>query len=294
MSLSFSLLDQDRDFEPTRNAKHWWLYTRKSSTVCAGVTLPGLFQTSQFFMDTLGFFGALTLELFGLYMLYSIGQIILFFTVSYFLADVILAISRHIPQGKICMLMNEIVISNDPKEIFVKIRRIRNRKIIQYVLSIFIVGMASFKVFSFYAMIEALDPQVVIVCMSYLIVAYLHIKCTGYFLFEILAWYLVRRDRNRYFRGAGCAIGDHRRHFFNANPALVNAEIHLSPKGSHRLHHTPPEGDGNAHALETWGVLIDAQLHILQGGQMWDEQRRVVAVEGLKHQLNNILSQDPV
>ena len=54
--------DPNHNFEPSKQAKEAWLYTKKSSANFAGVQLPGLFDSVGYSVQMAAFIGILILE----------------------------------------------------------------------------------------------------------------------------------------------------------------------------------------------------------------------------------------
>ncbi len=58
-------LRPNEKFEPSKDVKNLWTYTRKSSFNAAGIKLPGLFITKGFDIDAAAFVAVIFLELWG-------------------------------------------------------------------------------------------------------------------------------------------------------------------------------------------------------------------------------------
>lgn len=290
-------INPNENFEPSRSTKFWWTYTRKTSTYHSGVTLPGLFQTSQFYLDSTAFFIIIIGELYGLYNLYVIAQISFVFVVGLFLADLIFAIIGHIPQGISCRANNILALSEDRKRIGIEKKSIRRWRLLSLGAYIIIITLALFKIISFYALQGGVfDGITLAIILSYGIVAILHISSTGYFLSELLLSIMLWRERNKFYSN------DEDSSFFKINgsrKSLIISEVPLENANvdKHKLY---PASKSKAkeskyqYYLETWGILTDRQLESLIGHQKLRVQMQVLAGEGLRHQFVNIFQQDPI
>ncbi len=109
-------------FEPSKDVKSHWLYTRKSSFNVAGLELPGLFTTHNFQKDTAAFVAVLFLEAWGLYnLLAAIGtlsSLSLGGAVAVFLVDIALAFARHLPAAVECRVKNSLILESSSEERF--------------------------------------------------------------------------------------------------------------------------------------------------------------------------------
>lgn len=289
------ILKPDVNFEPSRDTKYWWLYTRKTSSLHAGVTLPGLFQTSQFNLDAAAFTVIVIGEIYGLYNLFIVAQISILYVIGLFLADLIFAICRHIPQGSICKKENLRVLTDDPDKQARLHRQIVNLHRFSLIFTLLILSIALFKIVSFYALQGGVfDGITFAISLSYGIVGILHITSTGYFLSELLVSFLVWRDRNTFLsniENSRFTVKTTRKFYLKSHILLENDDV-----AQHRIY-LDTDGqtseNGYPQVMETWGVLTDNQLNDLIMQQKQAEQKRIVAIEGLRHQLDEILPSDP-
>lgn len=292
------------DFEPGKTAKKLWTYVRKQERTVVGITLPGLFDISHFGIDALLFVVVIALELWGLINLWMVGLPLISIPLA-FLLDLTFAIGHHIfSMGKTCVLKNRIVVaelviretlkSDNELEITSETQRlqqqyrnqIRRRKFFAGVFAILIFALSALKIVGFYGMHEAFDVFTLAVLVSYVIVAILHVKVTGYFIFALLAEWFLRKDKGRYVRqGTGkLPSGQPNRISFIRTP---NQLTEYSVAGGHGIYKVE---DG--YELRTHGILTDDQLNSLVGYQRREAKSEVV-LHGLKHQLD-ILETDVV
>ena len=119
-------LRPNENFEPSKNVKNLWTFTRKSSFNAAGIRLPGLFVTKGFDVDYAAFVAVIFLEIWGLYSIVSSIGIFnaegsfnvlgLAVVVALFLIDVALAFLRHLPAGSECRYENRLVLATSAHE----------------------------------------------------------------------------------------------------------------------------------------------------------------------------------
>lgn len=292
------------DFEPGKTTKRLWTYVRKQERTVVGITLPGLFDISHFGIDALLFVVVIVLELWGLINLWMVGLPLISIPLA-FLLDLTCAIGHHIfSVGKTCVLKNRIVVaelavretlkSDNEPEITAETQRlqqqyrdqIRKRKFFSGFFALLIFALSVLKIVGFYGLHEAFDIFTLAVMVSYVIVAILHVKVTGYFIFALLAEWFLRKDKGRYVRqGTGrLPAGQPNRISFIRTSNQLNDEHSI---GEHNL--CKVEG---GYQLRTHGILTDDQLSALVGYQKREAKSEVV-LHGLKHQLD-ILETDVV
>ena len=95
------------NFEPSSNTKEWCLYTHKTEHSFSGVTLPGLFQTTYYEWQMLGFVAIFVLEGMATYWCYIEGVLITAILASIFV-DILFAIVAHVFSKDIRKLKNEL------------------------------------------------------------------------------------------------------------------------------------------------------------------------------------------
>lgn len=292
-------LNPRQSFEPSRSTKWWWRYTRKSSTLHGDVTLPGLFQTAQFKFDFAAIVVIIFGELVGLANLLAVGQMTLLFTAGLFLADLLFAIGLHFPKGPINFAENKRMVDVEDEKARWD-RLIMKWKLVSVFFALLILCVALFKTVSFYVLQGGVfNGLTLAIVLSYAIVALLHISSTGYFLSEALLTSLIRWNRNAFLsqnekRSEPCTITDYRKYRFQSDEALEAASTVAASTPTHNRMHKlyKEEGSTNTYILETFGILDDYQLQDLIMQQHNDKQESILAIEGLRHQLD-ILQSDP-
>lgn len=290
--LAIVTIKPELNFEPSQITKMWWQYVRKAPTTFAGVKLPGLFQCSNFTLDTFGFMLVLVLEVWGLVNLLRVGDLNPLFVVLLFALDLLFAVCRHLPVGGICTRENRLVVVEDPVEKEQLMAEVWRLRVITRIFTLLILVIALFKAVSFQALQRGVfNGLTAAILVSYLISWVLHISATGYFLFGLFAAAFFRYDQSIFIgedhsRPGDLSVTTTRRHVFHSKVPLTEVKVH-----KHWLRKSP-QGDG-LYELRTWGILTDDQLHALIGAQVDGEAKRQVSVQGVLHQLDILQSAPP-
>ncbi len=228
-----SLLYHHPQFEPSHTTRNLWLFCRRKETAAGS---PGLFCSPRRW-DTPLFFLILLLELIGLYFFYTyVGN--LTFAIAFLVADITFALFAHIFHGPVSIAENrlfllrrnvklprvrhgqhlpELARAGQIRREKWKLFRLRSFATVFYSL---ISMLAFFKVAGFMANWPGRDPVnsiSVTICLTYVVVAYLHIYATGYFVFSSLFFLRFdldlkkhREQQGRLYAGidAGTATGN--------------------------------------------------------------------------------------
>jgi hypothetical protein len=274
----------NENFEPTRSVKEWWLYTQKTPTTFAGVPLPGFFQTTNYEWQVTGFFTIFLLEGLATYWCYYEGVAITAILVSIFV-DIILALVAHRFQRPIAQLKNELVFTENTSN-KAKQKILTGKKLWQNFFYLLILISALFKFLWFFLVYQVFDTTTLFIFVCYILAALLHIICTGYAVFTFIFLRKIRSQHNQYIRSEGTEFA------FNPDnpfPSKIYTQIKLEPVivGRHELANL---NNGDFY-FKTKGILLDKELFEMIGRQTSPEQRRTVAIEGVKHQ-NAILQQN--
>ncbi len=273
-------------FEPSKAVKEYYLYTAKTPVTHGGVTLPGLFSTRYKTPFLLLFLLALALEIYGMITLYNVGGFHYGLAVLLVLLDLIFAFLGHLPQKRITILKNQRILIDDrirQEQIRRQLFRLSLRQNIFYML---IGGLAIFKIVSFYFFRELMDAPFLLLTVIYLIVAFIHIRITGYTIFELIRSIAERNEYNHYI-----SVGKNRS--LNYIKHSFESETHLTPCSLNNIHSLAAIG-GNQYTLETHGILSDDELTALVNFQQTPNAKAVLATEGLRHQFENILPAQPI
>jgi len=302
------------DFEPGEKPKKLWTYVRKEKRTVSGVTLPGLFGIRYFGFDAPMFVLIVVLELWGLANLLYVGQFQIIYMAGAFLADFVFAIFHHVfSMGKTCVLENKIVIAHllareavcgkktawvkpedkekaidgEAKRLEKEFRRtVTFRKVMAQVFAISIFLLAAAKVFLFYGLQDSFDGLTVTILLSYIIVAILHVKVTGYFFFAVLAQIFLWIDEHRFIKGGQFALEPNVPNWRGI--IKTDAELTELRVGEHAIVNTQT----GQYAFLTHGMLTDDELSGLIRDQRSDRAKRDVALHGLRRQIN-ILETNP-
>jgi hypothetical protein len=286
-------LRPNEKFEPSKDVKNLWTYTRKSSFNAAGIKLPGLFITKGFDIDASAFVAVIFLELWGLY---SIVSSIGLLSAEGSFNVLALAVLRHLPAGPECRYANNEVLAMSPHAR----QRLRNergaRMLLTPICSILILGVAGVKIYGFYMLNSGeINGLTVSVLVSYLFAALLHINNTGYFLYGLA---FNRKIRREYKLWANNADDAHEYTIYGRRQYPIDIQsdekikIREVSAGKHRIVHEgePPE---QVYLIETYGILTDRELHALVVQQRGDNAISTVARGGLRAQLD-ILDASPL
>lgn len=275
------------DFAPSSNTKEWSLYTHKTEQQVEGVVHPGLFQTTYYEWQMIGLAAIVLLEVAATYWCKIEGVVITAILASIFL-DVVLAVVAHVFQKDICRLKNRMVYESD-REIGIIKKRLQSARLKQRFFYFLIVVSAVFKIFWFVTVYNVIDATTLFITTCYLVGALLHARCTGYAIFTFIFNRKMSSEHAKYVDSRG-----ERSAFDPAKPipAIIAGPEDLAPVsvevGRHRLF--TKEGQTLLHTL---GVLTDAELTEMVGRQPQPEQKRVLLISGIKHQME-ILTQGPI
>lgn len=191
----------DSGFEPGQTTKTLIYYVNKKKSQIGTTPQPGLIQDTHFTVMAIFFLIAIVLEVIGV--MFIIDAMALGFWnglmgVSFLIIlDIALAFLFHLKTKTICRCENELVVlpliaagNVDARAADLK-SKISRANMIGILLAILIWGVAVTKMVSFYALsavgIGGVDTQAMFIIVTYLIVALIHIYCTGYALFGLFA-----------------------------------------------------------------------------------------------------------
>ena len=191
----------DTGFEPGQTTKTLIYYVNKKKSQIGSTPQPGLIQDTHFTIMVIFFLIAIVLEVVGL--MFIIDAIALgfwhgFMGVSFLiLLDILFAFLFHLKTKTICRCENELVVlpliaaGNVDARRSNLISKISSANRIGILLAILIWGIAVTKMVSFYALSAVgsggVDTEAMFIIVTYIIVALIHIYCTGYALFGLFA-----------------------------------------------------------------------------------------------------------
>lgn len=203
-------------FEPGATTRKLLTYVCKKKKNIAGSEWPGLFEDTHF--AALAIFTVIAVFLEGIGLMFIIDQIGLgpeagFAAVAVLvLLDVALAFAAHwVKEGPVCVCENKLhalslLAGGDNAAMGVQKAALKSRisraKILGFVLVLLIWALAGVKGFIYFSLVVAqgggLDSQVVFIFATYIIVALIHVKCTGYALFGLFARIAWQRGEKKY------------------------------------------------------------------------------------------------
>jgi len=276
-------------FEPSVESKEYYLYTKKTPFPYGGFVHPGLFSSRYTLPYLLLIVLVLGLEVYGMLMLYQACAFHYGFAVLLILLDLLFAFLSHLQQRKILTKEIELALNdNDVITQFIRSDR-RKAKVIQTFILSFIVILAFLKMLFFYGCYQHFDALVLLIIATYGVVALIHIRVTGYTLFEIFRRIAEWNDYRKYLkllRTTGREPQfEPRRHLFDSNERLQACQ-----NNNHRFY---LDESKKMYVLETFGLLTDSDLNGLVSQQQSPETKFRLSREGLRHQYYNILPSQP-
>lgn len=268
----------DENFAPSQSTKRWGLFTYKTRHIYSGIPLPGFFQTTGFPYQLAGFFIILALEAAAIIWSHEEGSSIEII-IGLALLDIVLAITGHLWHGDIILYKNMVLFEKERLKQQYE-RKLRFKRWLRNFFSFLIMASAFAKFAFFYAIYLFFDATALLILFFYVLGGILHIACTGYTWFTLIFWFNIQRERTRYINSGGKSFT-----FDPSQPFEQEIEI---PEGI-RLKavkvdlHEIVEKDQKFY-FHTYGILNDRQLGNMIALQEKDEMRRIVAIEGIRHQ----------
>lgn len=269
----------DEDFMPSRTTRKQWQSTHKTPKQVDGVTLPGLFQTTYFGLHVTGFFLILILEGLATYWSYIKGTAITAIMVSIFI-DLVLALLAHLKVGTNLAYKNELIFeSNTVKRQAIQYK-IKSNNFFSAIFIVLILISAVFKFIWFYWVYLVFDSAALFVLACYLIGAALHIYCTGYAWYTAFFKIRLSIEHKAYINSGGNKFKFSKNIPELSLPFDTTISINETEVDRHKL----IKDSGGNYLFQTFGILTDKQLMTFIGRQSNAEQRRAVAINGVKHQ----------
>ncbi|MCB9321948.1 MAG: hypothetical protein H6570_21890 [Lewinellaceae bacterium] len=276
-------------FEPSKETKEYYLYTKKKPMTEGGFVHPGLFSSRYTLSYSLLFFIVLLLEVYGMFMLYSYGAFQPWFAILLVLLDIILAFGAHLFQKRIKELDIELALINDEIQ-YEKLRRkqIKPKLLKGFLLSL-IALLAIGKMAFFFGFYQNFDALVLVIITTYALVAVIHINVTGYILFEYIRTGFNSIDYRKFIRDYSIQNRQEfqeRKHSFSSNELIIACNIN-----KHKIYKDTNSGQ---FIILTYGMFMDDDLKALVNQQQSPETKYKVAREGLYHQYYSILGSQPI
>lgn len=320
---------KDPSFEPSEESKRYWMYVRKRPYLVGQVDpkkCPGLFQIASPRTDLRLMVSAIILEIWGLFMIVSVGALplinILVLVALAFALDLVLAAVHHIPTRYICEQENEKAAARffDPelpsrREKLCEENVSSARRWRQHPVAIAIFVVAAIKSYAYFDLRGQFSIFTMSVLASYIIVAYIHVMHTGYALFLLAARRAFRKDFSRFLRkDPGVTAVAHRKRQVGKPVSLrkvsypVQAEqdsvevmrksvevqkpVRVQAAPTDMEDKQPPRTLGNP-VVYSWGVLTDNQVFTLlaqapAANNQADDSIKALAEACIFHQLVDI------
>lgn len=271
----------EKIFQPSRNALWKWLFTNKKEMLSAGITRPGLFSTYNLFTHLLGVVIIIFLEAAATFIAYDDGLLPLAVIVL-LIVDFILAIISHIPSARIIELKNRVITISDSVEIENYYRKISKLNLIKNFFYFLIIISALTKIYIVYHAVyyNQFTPNTIFITVAYVVGAVLHITCTGNVLYALYFNIGYYSGKSKFISSNGlkyCAEDSIDHKIINPN-SLKFIECSY---GNHKI-----SKKGDDYFISSFGILEDKDLTELINKQIEPEQKRKIAIEGVKSQLN--------
>ncbi len=287
MSLLTLNFPADQNFEPTAETKEKILYTHKSNRQFAGISIPGIFQTTNHTLHLIAFFLILVIEAIATWYCWDKGVDPTAIIVA-IMVDILLALLSHRPHKEILKLKNQLIFTEGTLAINIQ-NAISKLKLKQNLFFILIFILAGFKIYWFCSVYGfVFDTTTLLIIVSYTLAAVMHIAFTGFALFGLFVSIFLNNDYRDFIKSNGTKnfynLQTPLRHIFETKLELVECVVN----DKHKL----VKNKENSYQFETFGLLTDKDLVEFIMKQNDANQKREIIVEGIKHQLT-ILQTDP-
>ena len=209
-----------------RKIRRFWLGTKKSGFSIGRQEFPGLIDYNEDLWPALGFTVGLVSEVVGLYLLFQAG-LDWRAAVALGVVDIFFAALRHMPVAKLCEYKNKLLVTPDGPPLSSVKKKIKRQKIYIYTLSIPILCICLIKILGFINFIGGIDPNGLLVIVSYVIVAIIHLTLTGYFFWWLPAEIGDYIDHKKYRDAIDKWGEDHPGVFPPYPPPVIGAECEI-------------------------------------------------------------------
>jgi hypothetical protein len=294
-----SKLISTNDFEPTRQYKDRMAQLRKEPRQVSDIKLPGLFDSYNYETIKRLFFLAIIFEIVSLYMLYGDVENNLYLLIPFFF-DVILAVAaQYFFESKICVAANKELVSKSLEVSFDEKRNFKYSidsskstkatfKLLKGLIHLVLLGIAAYKIYLSFIYFSGTKVSLYFLITIQFLTAILHILYTGSFFLEWrLRSELAKHERNFGWlddmgkNASPYKVSYHREFNIDKND-LTKIATSLEPAktSKHEL-----KKDGDNYILVTWGMFEDEDLYNLIDAQKNVNQKKALALFGLRHQL---------
>lgn len=272
------------NFEPSTDVKKLWLGVRHSKIEIGINDFPGLFSLDNLPDDKKGFYLAITLEAVGLIFMFPQFKILFIgiaSVLSLLILDLICAVKGHSPQKVICLNENKIKAGVEQYNVAALKQEISHNKKVMFLWKSGIIIIAFVKVILFVILQRfRIDPVSVLILVSYCVVAYYHIRRTGYYW---AAKELIKELWKEYDKCESSQNGLHHINDFRKFPIETTESMKNANSGKHQI----VIENGKCY-FKTWGILFDDDLKgfiDFQEEVQGSNKKSTIGREGLKHQL---------
>lgn len=255
---------------PHATTRKWPACPQRGTLRVSRVEMPPLFSDDGIFTDGIWFMVAFIGEVVGLVITIwgganSGGAIFIFATITvimFVFCDIFFAIKLHRNVGRNNKLKSMLILENNPVlraqyQAEMKEGRLGDTMYQLGIILIAIIKLVGIALLGIFATLVLYLPFLII----YAIVAYVHIKHTGYFFAEVTTQKLIDRGYNRGFAVNGANPAQERHGAFNTT-ALLNLPI---TSGNHSI--TLIDAGTFSYAINTLGVLLDEDITTFIIGQ---------------------------
>ncbi|WP_410004863.1 hypothetical protein [Aequorivita nionensis] len=279
-------IDKDLNFKPSKSVQKLWFNSKKAEKNYSGVRLPGFYGTSGFALDAVLFVIMLGLEVLGVYNLLIVGDLAIIMAMGLIALDIIFAFMAHANHANKLININYSIIATDSRQ-QQNFKQQANglRKVISYIGKFGIVGLAIFKIAAFQGLLGYFNGLSLFIIATYLVVAYIHLYHTGYFLYEVIASIAFNRQKSKFIGGnKDFEVAEETpfTHDFSTTKELKEFEANHRRLYMDKGKHT----DDKFHfVIESPGIFDDEDVSLFVGHQK-NENRAELAVECLKFQMS--------
>lgn len=279
------------DFRPSAETLRKWLATRKPAIQVGGVQMPGFFNdagngsdAAWVYVAVLGEFIGLLATVYagirggGIFLFFAILTILMFVFCDFFFAQKLHRNEAYKTELKTCKLLEK---DEDKARIAAINIELRKGNFLNFLLQTGIILIALIKVFGIVILGLFNHPLLYIpFAIIYLIVAYVHLKHTGYFMAYFATERSIEKEHRMFATGRHKAQTTH-------EPIRTKSELSNIP-----IKHVPheivkDESEPLTYRINARGILTDSDIVSLITGQ--DDANKIALFKACrKLQLENI------
>lgn len=279
-------INKDLNFQPSKSVQKLWFNSKKAEKNYSGVRLPGFYNTSGFALDAVLFFIMLGLEVLGVYNLLLVGDLAIIMALGLIALDIIFAFMAHANHANKLINLNYSIIASDPRQ-QQKYRQQANglKKIVSFIGKFGILVLAIFKIAAFQGLLGYFNGLSLFIIATYMVVAYIHLYHTGYFLYEVITSIAFKQQESKFIKGNTKKYEVDEETPF-AHDFSTTKELREFEANKRKLYiDTHKHDDGKFHyVIESPGIFDDEDVSLFVGHQK-NENRAELAIECLKFQM---------